>query len=249
MPTPQNILAERRMTVAKHNELVRNKRYELSLREQKILLYLISKIKPEDTLTTTYEVSVRTLCDVCGLEQNRYNIIDIHNIMLHLRNNGFLMPTPDGGTTTTGWLAKCTFDPTNTIATIIFDTDLMPYLVQLRDNYTSYELEVVLAMQSKHAIRLFEIIKSYAYQGFCDISVAELRDILRITGYTEFNNFKIRVLDVAMDEINRYTDLFVSYELVRSGRKVVSIRFIIDPKTEAAKIAAYANRQEVLSHD
>lgn len=249
MPTADTIIAERRMTVAKHNSLVRDMRYDLNLREQKVLLYLISKIKPEDDKFSRYQASVTTLCDVCGIAQSRGNIIELRKIMLELRNKGFWLPTPSGGSVTASWLAKCEFDKANITATVTFDEDLLPYLLQLRENYTSYELEFVLAMQSRHGIRLFELVKSYAYQGFFDIPLSDLRDILRITGYTEYNNFKVRVLDVAVDEINRYTDINVAYEAVRNGRKVALIRFIIDPKYPGEDTAAYANRQEVLNND
>lgn len=249
MSTPDTIIAERRMTVAKHNSLVRDMRYDLNLREQKVLLYLISKIKPEDDKSSKYQISVTTLCDVCGIDQSRGNIIELRKIMLDLRNKGFWIPTQSGGSVTTSWLAKCEFDKANITATVTFDEDLLPYLLQLRENYTSYELEFVLAMQSKHAIRLFELVKSYAYQGFFDISLADLRDILRVTGYAEYNNFRVRVLDTAVSEINRYTDLTVSFEAVRNGRKVASIRFFIDPKYPGEDTVAFANRQEALSND
>lgn len=127
-----------------------------------------------------------------------------------------------------------------------FDPDLKPFLLYLKQNYTSYQLEYVLAMRSKYAIRLYEVLKSYLYLGVYEPSVEELRKLLQVVGYDLFNNFKNRVLCPAVDEINRFTDICVDAIPVRDGKTVARIRFVLDHKDYDLDKAAERERNHAL---
>lgn len=258
MPS-KNTIDARHMVVVKHNDIVRVFRYKHTVSEQKLLMYLISKIKPGDAPDTTYRFDASVLCDVCGIKPTRQAL---RNLMLELKNladDSFYVAHDTHRVKLHRWLCDVTliFDKPFTtdattftaVADVAFDPFLYPYLMDLRENYTSYELENILAMQSKYSIRLYEYLKSYSYVGVKDVSLDELRDILQVEGYPVYNNFKVRVLDVAVQEINDYTDLYITYEPGRENRKISRIHFNIDQKSEAARIAAFANRHEVLTHD
>lgn len=243
------IIEERKMTVAKHNDLIRLSKYDLSTQAQKLLLYLISKIKPGDPIDTLYTFDAQTLCEVCGIQITRKTCADFMRILQELADNGFWL---QDGTKyiRCHWLSKAIIDTSSkTTACIRFDPDLQPYLIDLRSNYTAYEFEYVLAMRSKYGIRLYELLKSYAFAGETEITIAELREHMVVDGYPEYCDFKKRVLDVAVREINDYTDLLVDFSMTRRGRVAYSIHFSINRKNEAAKLAAFANRHEVLNND
>ena len=57
-----------RYFVAKANDLIRKTRYNLTTQQQKIVLFAISKIKPNDPPETQYEISIDELCEACGIE-------------------------------------------------------------------------------------------------------------------------------------------------------------------------------------
>lgn len=115
--------------------------------------------------------------------------------------------------------------------TIQLDDDLAPYLLQLRDNFTAFELECALSMRSKYAIRLYELVKSYAHMGAWSVPLDELRDCLALNGaYPSFAEFRRNILEKAMPEINTYSDLSVTWATVTKGRKVTDIAFIIRRK-------------------
>jgi len=50
--------------------------------------------------------------------------------------------------------------------------------------------------------------------------------------YSIFTMLRKRVLDKAIDEINEKTDIFVSYDLERAGRKVISILLRMKARTK-----------------
>ena len=76
---------ERSYFVVKDNELITKSRYSLTLQQQKILLYFISRIKPDDDEYTTYELSIKDFSKVCGYVEDSgfyYQTIKTHIINL-----------------------------------------------------------------------------------------------------------------------------------------------------------------------
>ena len=63
----------RERLVVKKNELIQKTRYALNSNEQKILLYVISKIKPDDKELYEYDFGLQEICDVLGITQNGKN--------------------------------------------------------------------------------------------------------------------------------------------------------------------------------
>ena len=101
------------------------------------------------------------------------------------------------------------------------DTELKPYLINLKEHYTQYTLQEVLAMKSVYAIRIFEMIQ--------DISVQEIKECCDcVDKYSTFSNFKVKVLDKAKEEINRITTYCVDYSYIKKARSVIAIRFHIN---------------------
>ena len=57
-------------------------------------------------------------------------------------------------------------------------------------------------------------------------SIEDLKRMLMIENkYDRFSMFKVNVLNKAIDEINKYTDVSVSYELIRENRIITKIKF------------------------
>ena len=54
--------------VIKSNDLIQRSRFDLSLQEQKIILYLISQITPYDEEFQLYEFSIADFCKICGID-------------------------------------------------------------------------------------------------------------------------------------------------------------------------------------
>lgn len=54
--------------VVKSNDLIQKSRYNLTAQQQKVLLYLISKIQPDDTELKEYEFNIQEFCNVCGID-------------------------------------------------------------------------------------------------------------------------------------------------------------------------------------
>ena len=96
-------------------------------------------------------------------------------------------------------------------------------------------------MKSAFSVRIYELVKSYAYHKCKTFEINELKRLLMVDNVKSYNNFKDfrrKVLEVAQKEINRLTDLNISYEPITKGRKVVKIKFIIQRKDIMERLSA-----------
>ena len=153
---------ERYNIVRKSNELVNANTMMLSSQQQKILLYLISQIKPYDEKFKFYEFSIQDYCKVAGIDyQSGYNYASIKESIKQLRDKSmWIKLNKDGDETLICWIEKPIINQQKGIIKIKFDEDLKPYLLQLKSNFTSFELINVLGLNSKYSIALYQLILS-----------------------------------------------------------------------------------------
>ena len=135
---------------------------------------------------------------------------------------------------------------------IRFNQDIMPYLIELKQNFTQYALSDLIDLNSKYSIILYKWLSmSYnQYEHYSakggrraeqveayrnpSISMQELRTITdTTTKYERFTKFETRVLREPLEEINAHTSFKVSYEKVKKGRSIDSIVFHITKKPVA----------------
>lgn len=223
--------------VVKQNDLIQKSRYNLSMQEQKIILYLITKIKPEDTDLHLYEFKIKDFCEICGIDitsGKNYAMLKDTIKKLADKSNWVTIKTEDEGEVETllRWIEKPYIDKKSGTIKIRLDRDMKPFLMELKERFTVYNLYYTLAMKSKYSIRLYEILKSYEFQKSCTFEIEELKKILCAENYRLFGHLKEKVIDISMREINDFGDISVNYEVKKQGRKVHKIRFTIKTKKD-----------------
>ena len=140
----------------------------------------------------------------------------------------------------------------NDEVTIRFDQAIMPYLIDLKAEFTQYKISELQKLNSKYSIILYrwlsmnynqyehysvkggrrvEQVESYRNPS---IKVKELREITdTINEHQHFPHFETRVLKKAIEEINAHTSFNVTYEKKKAGRSIDSIVFHIEKKRMA----------------
>lgn len=241
------LFQERNNLVVKSNTLIQKSRYKLSAQEQKLLLYIISKIKPSDKEFRTMVLSLKQVCKVCGITYNSKNYINFRNSITSLSDKGFWISTGKKDIYCR-WVHPICIDKEENTVEIRLDDNLLPYLIELRNNFTAYELENILLFSSKYSIRLYEILKSYSHIGRVSIDVDELKSLLGIPKeqYTEYKDFKKRVLNIALKEIQEFSDLWIEIKPIRHNKKIVAIEFDISTKDIMLHTYAQEDRQKLL---
>lgn len=229
---------QRELAVYKRDDMVQQARYKLSIQEQRAILYAISKIKPDDTAFEEYEFDIKNFYALCGIEKDTYTTLK--DMLGKLSDKGWwLRDKATGSESRVRWFNKVVLNKKSGIVKLKFHEDMMPYLLQLVEQgefYTSYSLKYVLPMSSKHSPRLYELLKSYQKnnRGWY-FEINQLKRLMDCENYTNYKDFRVRVLTPAIEEINKYTDICVAYDEQRSGRKVTHITFYLDEKTDIEK--------------
>lgn len=247
----------RKYYVVKANDLIRKTRYSLTAQQQKIVLFCISKIRPNDPPGTAYEVDIRELCEACNLDIDTggmyYKTVKTDLINLTQR---YWVELPDKTLSTVSWIGDADIIPYSSKVIIHFHPKMTPYLFQLKERYTQYRLEDVLPFKGKHAIRLYEILRSYVtaaeieegYQKRVTISLADLKQSLDIESYDRWVDFEKRVIASSVKEINKYSeDIQVAYEAQRDGgHSIEKITFTLFSPRAKQIITARANKRQRL---
>jgi Initiator Replication protein len=132
------------------------------------------------------------------------------------------------------WLSVASYiDGAGTIR-LQFAPAMVPFITRLEAQFTRYKLEKVAHMSSPYAIRLYELLMQWGSVGRREVELEWLKQILMVDeGYGRLGNFKTRVLDVAVAQINEHSDLTASYTQRKTGRNVTHLIFTFAPKEEA----------------
>jgi len=245
----RNLTELRTYKIVKANELIQKSRFNLQVQEQKIILYLISKIKPEDVELKEYTFEIQDFCKVCGLDaENGANYKYIKQTLKDLRDKSIWITLKDGTETTLSWIDKVYMHPNSGVVTIKIDDMMKPYLLQLKEHFTQYELLYTLAMKSQYSLRLYELLKSYEFQHKKLFNIDELKIRLSAENYVRFPDFKRKVLDISMREINNLSDLTVTYEIIKESRRYAKIEFSMKIKEDLKdRLVTWAKIDEIIS--
>ena len=126
------------------------------------------------------------------------------------------------------WVAFAQYNIAERTVTLGFTTYALPYLTLIHTEFTSYRLKHVGHLGSFYSIRIYELLVQYRKAGERTISLDKLREILDLGDkYPRVNNLRMRVIDPALKEINKYTDLRVVMTTQRKGRDIYGFHFEI----------------------
>ena len=131
------------------------------------------------------------------------------------------------------WVSRIAYVDDLATLEITFAPDVVPLITRLEKHFTSYQLKQVAQLTSKYAIRLYEFLIAWRDVGKTPvISLSEFRERLglEMNEYQKMVNFKSRVLEPAIKQINELTDIHVKYEQYKTGRSISGLSFIFKHK-------------------
>ena len=235
--------------VVKANKLIEAS-YRLNLVEQQIILFAICRSREEQKgLSTDEPITITAAAFAAQFGTNEtmvYGQLKEALNTLYARSVTIHDIDPVSGevrVTETRWISdKSYIDGTGQIQ-MTFARYVIPFITRLGEdgNFTSYRLEKIGAMSSAHAVRLYELLVQYLSIGKREIEIAWLRNILQLEGqYTAIKDLKLRVIDLAVTQINEHSDIAVSYTQRKTGRTVTHLIFDIKAKPEPKKAATTA---------
>jgi plasmid replication initiation protein len=153
------------------------------------------------------------------------------------------------------WFSKITYSNQSGELNFIFNNFAIERLVAFV-KYTKICFEKLVKLDSAYSVYMyifFKIMKDSSYQKSNSvlISVDELKEKLGLSNkYTVFKNFRLKVIDVIVSEINDVTDLNLEYALIKEGRAYSKINFKFDYKSEYIDAeSTNKNNSELLNFD
>ena len=219
--------------VVKSNDLIQKSRFQLSVQEQKIILYVISKIKPDDENFIIQNIKITEFCRICGIDyDNGKNYKNIKDTIKTLADKSIWLALENGSESLIRWINKAWIHKKSGIIKIRLDDDMKPYLLQLQERFTQYELFYTLSMRSQYSIRLYELLKSYENLHTKIFDTDDLKKLLMCENYRNFTDFQRFVLDISMREINNFSDLTIHYKTIKENKRFAKIEFTIKIKKE-----------------
>lgn len=226
--------------VYKSNALI-EAAYRLSVQEQRIVLACISQVRRDEAVTdeVLYSVTAADLAQLSGMAiEAAYSELKAAALRLK-RREVRLTQEPNGKgrkpkVMITGWVQTIFYIEGEGRIELRFTKDMLPYLTELTRQFTKYALADVAKMDSVYAIRLYELLMQWDSLGTREIELDQLREWLQLEGrYPSIKDFKLRVLDTAVAQINEYSPLHVSWTQRKTGRRVTHLVFTFGPKKPA----------------
>jgi plasmid replication initiation protein len=210
-------------------------RYKMSLNEQKLFLALVSLIEKNDSDLKQYSINVQSLREI-------FDISDISDISSdHIYEEVKKIATRVAERTlfiedkvNKRW-AKYPFfsvmEYANGFLYAEFNQKIKPLLLELKKEFTKFQLNEFKPFKSKYSIRIYQLLKQYALIGERTFEISELKAKLGIdtNKLKQFVNFKERVLNITQHELND-TPMAFDWEAIKEGRKFTKIRFVLKNK-------------------
>lgn len=225
--------------VKKSNALI-NASYTISLAEQRLILLAIVNANGELEKMGELTVRAQDYADQWGVSlSTAYESLRDAAEQLFERRFTFQEETTKGlKTTVSRWVSHVAYVEGAASVDLAFAPHVQPLLCDLREKFTHYALEQVANLSSVHAVRLYELLIAWRSTGQTPvIEVAELRQRLGIESkeYARMTDFKRRVLDFAITQINEHTDITATYKQHKRGRLITgfSLSFVLKPSEKA----------------
>ena len=223
---------EQKLLVYKSNYLV-NASYKLTLNEQRIILLAISKLDSrEEFCERTIQIKSNEFCERFKIKKNDfYNTINLtldslFNRVVRIRNDEIKHEFR--------FISSKKYYNNLSYFEITFSNEIMNYLIDLKDNFSRYDLKHVVNFKNKHSVRIYEMLNEFRYKNIKKrvITINELKECLDLKNeYLRFNSFRQSVIDKAVNEINEHTNISVKYnKIYNSNKSVEAIEFVFSFK-------------------
>ncbi len=241
--------------VRKANNLV-EARYKFDIWEMRLFTKMLTLIRREDEDFKDYKIYLRDIVSDFHLAKNKEAYQLLRDGAKKLMTKTFYIPYELNGvkrqfeTPVISGLDSAVTEggvspgSDHLYLTISFHPKMKPFLLQLKSQFTMYDVRNILQLPSTYSIRIYELLKQYEKIGWRLFSIEELKSILGIENkYKLYGHFKNRVILKAQKDLAEFTDIQFTFDEIKKGRGVKSLKFHIrknkdNPFTNYAETAA-----------
>lgn len=205
------------------SNFITSSRYEMSALEKNIMYMVMAQLKKNDPANMVYVVAAKELMQSTGKD---ILYADLKKASAKLLSRVLEGINEDGNLVQTSFISSATYITGKGLIEIEISNAIRPHYIELKEKFTTFQLDIALSLKSIYSKRLYELLsmyKNFKEKKFV-VSVKELKMKLSLISpkgedkYEAFRNFKLAVLDPAEREINGESDIFFSYKAIE-GKK------------------------------
>jgi plasmid replication initiation protein len=211
----------------------------LTLSEKRIVMIAVSKLdsfrpqNPADVPVTritaaeyveAYQVDVNTAYDqLQAAAKVLYNRSITFYEAAHKRKGKALVPT----VVKMRWVGEAKYQKNEGWIELAWWPKLLPYLINLRKQFTKYQLQQASALRSIYSWRLLEILTRFQSTGVADYTIEDFCQAMDAPEKHLLNFAKVRekIIEPAVKELTQKDGWIIQWEAIKAGRKVAKLRF------------------------
>lgn len=215
----------------RQSNVITYSRHELSTTQLDLYFMMLSLVRENDKADKVYEISVKEIEAITGRIWNYNQLLEategmIGKVFRIKQQNSVLQ---------VGMLSSAQYMKGMGKIELSIDPKLRPYLIDIKNNFTSFQLHCVFSLSSKYAKWMYLQFSRWKDIGFVSFEIEELRLLLSLKDpydklpeqYPQWSELKTNIIDISIKQINKSTDLKISYELEKKGRSFHKINFTI----------------------
>lgn len=224
--------------LAQANKLTES-RYNFTVIEKRALYFIIREIRKQfveraDGQRDLFDNLVVTI-ETKRLQGSDSSLREIYSGMKSLRKKEILIENNEVFLSV-GYINYFKHEKRNDFIEIEVSKQILPYLVELANNFTEYYMLVALTLKNKYSQRFYELCSQYKNTGFFVLSVQELRNRFQLNNtYPRYALLRSYVIDTAKKELDELyekgqCDVTFEYSEEKTGRRVDRFKFVVKNK-------------------
>jgi plasmid replication initiation protein len=217
--------------IRQHNAIT-SARYDYSACQMDIFFYLLSRLRRDDAPDQEYLIYIK---DVEAITGRQWNYQQLRAATADMGARMFEVETEQRYQQL--WMfQKVEYIKGKGCLYVQLSKPIIPYVFNLKENFTSYQLHSALKLSSKYAKRIYQIVSQWKDKETTrTYSIDELKCMLFLKDpkgiepelFQNISQLKARVLDIAVRQVSEHTDLRIDYTLLKRGKAYESVRFTI----------------------
>jgi plasmid replication initiation protein len=219
----------------------------LSLLQRKISNALLYHAYKELMVKEEHEITIKQLCKLIGYQGNNHSVIKegLKGLLSTVIEWNVVSDT----TGLEDWTASSILASVSLRGPICLFaySPRMKQLLHSPSMFGKINLFIQSRFKSSYGLALYE--NCIRYRGLPYTKWFEMDVFRKLMGvpdgkYTIFRDFKRRVLDKSVEEVNTYSDLIVEPEIGKEGRQVVRVRFALKERAKKTRLGANVTSTE-----
>ena len=206
--------------------------YKLTLNEQRLVLVAIAKI-PFDAVEIKRRVVVtaKEMLDCFPDIGEKHVYEEMEKASENLFNRWIRIEDPNQIERFRWISAKLIYKKGEGRVGFSFSPEILPYLQQLKEQFTKYRLGDISSLKSIYSIRLFEMLMQFQNTTIVLIDLNNFKERLGISEkYPVFKDLRRWVIEPAVKELNQKSHFNITFRGVREGRAIKKLEFFFSEK-------------------